>query len=361
MSHSDKPRDAGKPRDLWSLDNVRIYGVVSVVSVHALQVTERLHRSLGEPHALGILGLDVFFVLSGFLVWHVTRLRASSAPLFFLHRVTRVFPLYVILTALYAPFLRLSPLHLGHDSDLSLRNFILSAMLIPHTDANGSGVPLLGPGWTLVYDVYFFLLFTIALCFRRSQQLLAVTIIFLLPLVVHLVFHPTGIVIKTYTDPRAISFLLGVLAAHLFESKRTLPLKWAKLIAAISGFAYIGLTLEGVPYVRLGIAAWIAAAFIAVYATVSLQAAGSTWGKLPFAVIIGKWSYSIYLTQAFAIPVAVLLVPGPDAVKVLAAVVASIAAGAVAHEFIERPINRAMTIWERRHGLRGPSPLTIAP
>lgn len=56
--------EKSKARDLWSLDNVRICGVISVVFVHALQAVDRLHTTLWfiNSHGSGRL-----FVLSGFL------------------------------------------------------------------------------------------------------------------------------------------------------------------------------------------------------------------------------------------------------------------------------------------------------
>ena len=140
-----------------------------------------------------------------------------------------------------------------------------------------------------------------------------------------------------------------------------MSLTWAKITAVGSGLIYVGLTAYNLPYFRLGILAWMSAAFVAVYATVSVQAAGSQWGKLPFARVIGRWSYGIYLAQVFSIPMAVLFIPGPDWLKMVSAIAGAIAIGAVAHEYIERPINRALGAWERSKGLGGREHVTIAP
>lgn len=349
-------------RDLWSLDNVRVYGVISVVFVHAVEVIHRLHTHLtGFSRLAAPMGLDVFFVLSGFLVWRVTRSKSATAPLFFLHRVTRILPLYWLLTVFYIPFTAVMPLRVGHSAGVTPLHVVLSLLLVPHADSAGAIYPVLGPGWTLVFDMYFFFLFSLVLCFKRSQQFAAACLIFLVPAALHLLLHPRNVILSTYTDPRALSFLLGIVAAKLFENGQTLPLSVAKAVAVSSGLVYVGLTAVALPYYRIGIIAWIAAAFVAVYGTVSIQAAGSTWGRLPFARLVGRWSYGIYLAQVFAIPLAVLFTPGPDWLKIASAMVGSIAVGAFGHELIERPLNRALGAWEQRSGLRGRGLVTIAP
>lgn len=349
MIETVKESERDNVRGLWSIDNVRVYGVTSVVLAHALEVTERFHRHLsgGVTAFQAPMGLDVFFVLSGFLVWKVTRLKPSSGPLFLAHRVTRIYPLYMTLTLLYAPFVVNFPLHIGHNPGTSLTDVILSLLLVPHLDSGGSIYPLLGPAWTLILDMYYFVLFSLVLCLQRQHQLLCVTLLFLAPVLGHVALHPTNIFWRTYTDPRAASFLLGVWVAHLYNKCLTLPLRIAQLMAAASIIVYVTLTALHVPYYRLGIVAWMAAAGLAVYGTVSIQAAGSQWGRLPFAATLGRWSYAIYLSQVFAIPLAIYFVPGSDAEKICVAVAASIAFGGLAHELIERPINRVLSAIER--------------
>jgi len=218
------------------------------------------------------------------------------------------------------------------------------------------------PGWTLFFDMFYFVLFAIVLAFPPKRQLAAATVIFLLPLALHpLVRHSVSPVLDTYTNVRALSFLIGIWVAELYARRLTLPL-WLAMAcfpATIAGYMLM-FTLR-VEYHSLAVIPWIALAALSLISAVSLEAAGSTFCKLPYCTPIARWSYAIYLGQVFAIPIGYVFTPGPIPLKLAAACALSVALGAALNIWIEKPINDAMTRFEKRHLMAGSTKMAIAP
>ena len=96
----------------------------------------------------GGAGVDLFFIISGFIIWTVSVEKSPQPAIFMLHRVIRVVPVYwivmfaMVMRAILAPsaFSRLmvQPSHV-----------LLSMAFIPHADPTGLPYPLLAVGWTL--------------------------------------------------------------------------------------------------------------------------------------------------------------------------------------------------------------------
>ena len=355
---SSRPSKPG----LWSIEDVRTYSVLGVVAFHAWIAAAMFvdpAALLGRPPQFG---LDVFFVLSGFLVWRVTRRVETNPFLFFAHRITRIAPLYTVATLAYAGFLLFKPaVRIDPSAAVTPQHLLLSLLYIPHQTSEGAETPLLGPGWTLIYDMFYFALFAVALTLPRRRQIQAVSVLFVAPAVLHFMFDPKEIVAQVYTHPRCLAFLAGVWIAEAFERRRLLPSGFAQATASAATALYVGLVVQGVQYHGLGAGLWMLAAIGTVYGMVSIEASGARWPRVPFSETIGRWSFAIYLVQALTIPIAVLLTPGPVWVRSLAAVAFSLFAGKVLHERIEAPINRALKKFEVRRGLGGARTPLIAP
>ena len=87
---------------LWSVESTRTYATLGVVAFHCAR-SASTHSGVHAPGAL-MVGLDIFFVMSGFLVWKITRERTASPALFVLHRISRLAPLYWIATLGTSPW-----------------------------------------------------------------------------------------------------------------------------------------------------------------------------------------------------------------------------------------------------------------
>lgn len=145
-------KEAGR-QELVNLQILRGIAAMLVVTNHFLSGTVA-----GVFRNNGGFGVDIFFVLSGFLMIHT--LTHHKTPVnFFFSRVKRIYPLYVILSL--PLILSWVPLRDGY-------HFIGNILLLP--GLNDPNYKLANsPAWTLVYEMLFYVIFSIALVFSRKK------------------------------------------------------------------------------------------------------------------------------------------------------------------------------------------------
>jgi exopolysaccharide production protein ExoZ len=166
---------------LLSIQALRGLAALAVVAYHALQWG-------GGGFEVGRAGVDVFFVISGLIMWHVTAGRDVTPGAFLWRRVTRVAPLYWLTTLAVLAIALAWPAFLPEVRP-GWRHLALSLAFVPHLDPRGLPFPTLPPGWTLDYEALFYLIFAATLAGPRAWRgrmvvgaLLAVTAFgFLMP------------------------------------------------------------------------------------------------------------------------------------------------------------------------------------
>ena len=158
-----------------SLQYVRGLAAIAVVIFHIL--TQLI--SLGfDTFAWGSEGVDLFFVLSGFLMM-VLPTHDHIRPIeFFKRRLIRVVPLYWILTLVIFGISLIIPSLLNSTSP-DFVNLIKSLLFIPFKNqaSNNSFYPMLIPGWTLNFEMMFYLLFSFTLLFKYKFRLVLITLL----------------------------------------------------------------------------------------------------------------------------------------------------------------------------------------
>jgi exopolysaccharide production protein ExoZ len=341
-----------------SLQSLRAFAALAVVSHHAMRavtINASPELDLPEPllltsHAmieLGAVGVDLFFILSGFLMVYIAAPyieRHKSIGNFLLQRAIRIWPMYILATGLYLGLniaLRLSQgRELPFDAS-PLR--LLSFVLVPSFNASGQLQPILGVGWTLIYEVLFYLVFALALFVSRKALLPAVALI-LGALFLAGAALPGGTVAHAFLgNPIIFEFLLGALVAKLFLGDRLAVVP--PLVAILGGFvlllAFAWLPNEG--YLRVlyrGIPS------LMIFIGVLNIDAKISWPK--WWIHVGDGSYSIYLFHLiFLYPLAGFMlrkfaaagyVQGAAEMTALAGFVVVTAIGLLIHRMIEKPI-----------------------
>src|SRR4028118_1761489 len=115
----------------------------------------------------GWSGVDYFFVLSGFSMVYVHRSaigKKDQLKSFLVKRAVRIYPIYWIITlTVWCLFLVIPGF--ANNQDLSLENVIVSLLLIPQNDK-----PILDVGCTLIYQLYFYFLFRIAIRLKPKHS-----------------------------------------------------------------------------------------------------------------------------------------------------------------------------------------------
>ncbi|CAG9224113.1 Acyltransferase [Paraburkholderia tropica] len=222
----------GRHTRLQGLQHLRFYAAFAVLAHHILE------EAMGSPLAIasasatrvGACGVDIFFVISGLVMWHTTGgfSARTSARRFLSRRLTRIFPSYWACLAILVT-LAGSGLAFKHV-ELDAVGMIESIFLLPPTTSSGL---ILGVAWTLIYELYFYLVCTAVLCLPW-QRLRALSIVALLA-AVPFVLEKAGATAQAqyYGSPLVVEFIfgiaLGAISTHLpAPGRRT----WQALLAA---------------------------------------------------------------------------------------------------------------------------------
>ena len=298
-------------------------------------------------------GVDVFFVISGFVIVYASRGlfgRPGARRRFLAHRVARVVPLYWLTTTLYLALALAAP-SLLNGAAPTPGYVAASYLFVPVARPDGLVQPLYSLGWTLDYEMFFYALFALAIGLGRRRAtaaiLAALTLISAIGLALSL---PQPL--ATWTDPLLLEFGAGI-ALGLLRSegvglgrpaRAALGLAGLALFAAQGGESLAGLAralLYGVPAACLVAACGLGSndARIETRPTRS----GTRWGTW-----IGDASYALYLTHPFAIRGAreALRIAGltpvlPAWIFLTIALAAAVAAALLVHRVVERPLTRA--------------------
>lgn len=343
---------------LVCLQVLRAVAALMVVFHHTVQA--RSYRASPLPESdFGRLGVLIFFVLSGFIMVHACR--RESAGVFLRRRFIRVAPLYWIVTGLYFLVLLRGDIAVGEPLRRA-GEFLASLAFIPHWHSMTTTQvwPVLVQGWTLNFEMFFYLLFALGLMLGRPAQ---VTMLLLAALVLAgALLRPQDAVLMTWTSPLMLLFLAGLGLGVLREKLSFAPL-WPVLPLAAALIVVLGLGVipAGVAgstggWPPLQDADWTALAYLAavgtVAGTIALDDRRRSGAKVPkLALLLGDASYAIYLTHTLVLIVALpallaLPLTGPlqFAVVVLGGLCLSAAGGTAVHWLVERPL----TGWLRR-------------
>jgi hypothetical protein len=193
-------------------------------------------------------GVDLFFVISGFIMAHTTwRLVATprAAGAFLVKRVIRLWPVYVIATiAMYAITRGLPEEPVFHPTHWELARSLAFLPVDPHEAAPFYKYPLLHPGWTLVYEVWFYVLFAASLLAGRWRWWLlgALFAVFLVAIPYaktgHLeldarIGYPYGNYLSVATNPLVWEFVAGVAIAAWYQRPPSVLLRDPRVLATL--------------------------------------------------------------------------------------------------------------------------------
>jgi exopolysaccharide production protein ExoZ len=292
----------------------------------------------------GIAGVDIFFVLSGFIMVVVAG-KGIGAIQFLWRRAARIYPAYWLVTLLVLVTSLAEPAWVNSSvaGPISLwRSFLL----VPD-----SALPLLAVGWTLIHEVYFYLVFAALLALRVPilRGLLGWGLVLLIVTILggdYVTSFPLG---RVWTNPLTAEFMMGAAIGVLFEHKNMSGGTWAGVI----GVAMLGASIVFVaPALRLAnnahldilrvVLFGIPAALIVYWLAAWEQKAVRMPARL--LVALGDWSYATYLTHvlvlsAFGRIIHALAPPGTmsSLVLIVVGVLAVNLVGAFMFRFFERP------------------------
>lgn len=340
-----------QPRQYFdSLQVLRAAAAVAVVIAH-LRVVEQ--RFLSGPALLeGVgryadAGVDLFFVLSGFVMVSISRgtfTGLDAACRFLVKRAWRILPLYWIFTTLVVVLMAVVPtmVNSSHSNEQSV---LASYLLIPHHE-----LPVLTVGWTLIHEAYFYLMFSLALVLIAERWL-----------TVYLVSWAALIAIAHWTDTVGHTPASRLIASPLtfeFLGGALLGLHWRRLPRGVS----VALLMSGAAVMTLSallmsvdesklLDPWHRAATFGMGSVLLLAGAvlleRSSKRRPPrWLTAIGDSSFSLYLSHVFVISalgrVWAFLLPSDHwahhVLFLIVAIAGSCLVGHAVHLWVERPL-----------------------
>jgi exopolysaccharide production protein ExoZ len=293
------PAAGGK---LNSIQYVRAIAASVVVLSHAA------NSLLGHAAHLinldyGAYGVDIFFVVSGFVMYYTTFATGIRPSAFFLKRLIRIFPLYFVLSTLMFALVLASPASFNKESP-DVRAYVESIFFIPHWNPRFHELqPLIGPGWTLNNEMFFYLLFAASLFLGSRLNALAVLLVICTLIVsgwLHPIENPLYI---TYTSPLMLEFCLGIIVAAVFIYPRKPSLRWPIALVTLLGAGTVYLYAFHVDSYGSEL---LRPLFVGLPCALVVAALVATerCGKLPtfaFLALLGDASYSLYLGHSFVL------------------------------------------------------------
>lgn len=329
------------------LDGVQLLrGVAALLVVvgHALSEAEQMLLN-GYPRwnfPWGI-GVDIFFVISGFIMVYTSRnlfSRRDSVIEFIKRRAIRIIPLYYIFTALMVLAIFIKPDQLNSAS-FSLERLLASLAFIPVEDSRGTFRPILGLGWTLNYEMFFYAIFSGLIWLPRKHAVTA--LLAALGLIVLTVnYWPVSVPALTFwSDSIILEFGIGAIlgwAYSMQDSERP----WLGASVAIVMVAYYFLVWKHDTPDRVST--------FGVLAALTLYLAVWHWPyseerRLNIFRVIGDSSYSLYLSHPFSLAVVKMVyaksfLAGSGTSYVIVATLVATVVSVIIYKFVEQPLVR---------------------
>lgn len=200
-----------------SIQYLRAVAALMVVGVHCSEELKRL--GFAELPLMEVLpaGVDIFFVISGFVIWNMAA-RKDVGPLnFMMMRLARIGPPYWAITLFVAAVAMLAP-SLFASTKFDAQHVVASLLFVAWQHPTFHTYwPVVLPGWTLNYEMMFYVLFSLTLVLPRARQLMALVSVLGGLAVLGAVTKPLG-VLSFYTDPIILEFGFGILLAAAFTA-----------------------------------------------------------------------------------------------------------------------------------------------
>jgi len=330
-------------KKLRSVQYLRAFSALMVLTTHSL--TYQLGDDAPYLHLTSHMRMMLFFVISGFIMVYISGTEPFSALTFLKRRAIRIVPLYWVFTIFTALLAALLP-SLFQRTVFTWPHFLESLLFIVHeAPVTKSLSPILSLGWTLNYEIYFYIVFAMVAFMRAGPRLIALSILFISAWLVGLLAPPTNPVLPFYLNAFPLAFAAGTWVGWLFlngevtSNKRQLCTLGIAIVASFT----IGITFPG----ALGFAGQFGWAIGLLLLVLLLESKLGQWSLLEK---LGDASYSLYLSHIFVVAAVVQLArhtvgdQGATMVTLTSAtcIVVACAAALVIHRTIEKPMLHIM-------------------
>lgn len=264
---------------------LRAFAAINVVVYHVLYLSSIYFDKINFLNFLkgwGLNGVDLFFVISGFIIFHTQLNNKKNIYQFIKSRLARVVPSYWIITLFYAFLYFLFP-NLFNNLTISSEKIFYSLFFFSQLIEDLG--PIVNVGWTLEYEMLFYIMFSIFLFFKKFN-IIYINIIFI-------------ILILLSKNFLFFEFLFGINIAY-FYNKKNLNSKVGLLIFFI-GLSILVLSLKPISIFHIDndinrVFFWGIPSLLIVLGFIYCK---PVYNK--FLLFLGNASYSIYLVHFMVI------------------------------------------------------------
>lgn len=333
-------------KKLYLIQALRGVAALLVVGHHLTTISYEVlnQKLLFGLFNFGYAGVDFFFVLSGFIILFVHYQdigKKEKVKIFLTKRIVRIYPIYFLITSLVLPIYLMG---YGKPYKRNIDVILKSYLLYPQDN-----YPILNIAWTLSYEVFFYILFSLAILLNpriTKFLLLSWTSILLSFLLIDLTadFRTDNTLISFLFNSRNLEFLLGCLCGFLVKKYNFSNYKFHIFSLGFILFLTFGLydnflILNIPPVVTYGLSSFLivlGAALYDIYKPIKIS---------QFATFLGDASYSIYLTHFVILSAFLILVNKLQIVRfisypatMLLTALITLLIGCLVFKFIESPL-----------------------
>jgi len=312
---------------LLNLQILRAFAALNVVLYHTIGTAISYGYEtnwISYFEGWGANGVDIFFVISGFVMLYTQLESKRTVKDFLILRAIRIIPIYWLLTFTVITIYIVAPsvfreMVITTEWALSSLGFMSTAVM--------GKLPIVYVGWTLEWEMLFYLVFGLSLWFRSWAVTLSVTSLALI------------CVALAVSDLILLEFLAGLMVALLFKHYNFN--RFGKISLILGGFLLsLSISEEVRQLIESRVILWGIPSILIVYGAVTTPQVSSKLGKL-----LGDASYSIYLIQMLSIPVfykflSFLNVQLSNDLLAITCVIGTAIGGTVTYLLIERPMTQ---------------------
>jgi peptidoglycan/LPS O-acetylase OafA/YrhL len=327
---------------------LRGFAATMVVCFHATRTLFEHWPQFGIPvWTAGQGGVDVFFVISGLVMsLAASRSGGQNWRVFAVRRIIRIVPMYWIATTVKLATMLLVPALITTYVSIDVWHIVASYLFIPARGPSGELYPLIFAGWTLNFEMFFYLVFTIGLALRVSMVWFMTWTIGCLAIIG--ILKPSGWpAVTSLLDPLLLEFLAGVWLGRALPKVRQFPLRVAIPLALLSFWILCAAPVDATGGISR-VFGWglPGAALVLLAARTSLQIT-------PVLVEVGDASYAIYLWHAFVLSATARVLkslPPTQTAAILwmiAGVVLCAVVGIIIYRVLEGPMTARLNRWAK--------------
>ncbi|MEQ1781281.1 MAG: acyltransferase [Hyphomonadaceae bacterium] len=288
-------------------------------------------------------GVDLFFVISGFIMALIAWDKPAgvmAASDFVARRLIRIWPTYLIFSVLAVAAIVIVPAGLENQK-IDVAHVIASLTFIPWPRPDdGQLYPVLGQGWTLNYEMFFYAVLAIFLVAPRAIRFIGVTVV-LVVLVIVAAASPLPYFAEFYGNSIVLEFVLGIGLCWLYRRGVSVPGVMAGLAVLVSMAALF--VMESYPELPRIVSRGLPCSVI-VSAVILWRRGEAALGVKPLPDL-GDASYALYLSHPFvvnALLIVWLKLNGSMETFAAVAIAASVVFSLLFFRFVEKPLRGGM-------------------